>query len=276
VRLFNRTTRSVALTEVGEQLLAHMRPLLDSIDKAIEAVNSYRSKPMGLGLLRLAVSRFATGAVISPLVARFLSEYPDIKVEIAAGDTRIDIVSEHFDAGIRFGELIDKDMIAVRLTGPLRIIAVASPRYIADHPPLLTPRDLRLHNCVQYRRPWDDVINRWSFEKDGEHLDVAVEGTLIVNDIDLALKAALDGVGVAYVVEACALPFISNGGLVPLLEDWSPSLSGFFLYYSSRRQLPPHLQAFVDFVRKQRNGGAQLPVLVAETAQAIASYEIHA
>jgi len=133
-------------------------------------------------------------------------------------------------------------MIAVRLTGPLRIIAVASPRYLADHPPLLTPRDLRLHNCVQYRRPWDDVINRWSFEKDGEHLDVAVEGTLIVNEIDLALKAALDGVGVAYVIEARALPFISNGGLVPLLEDWSPSLSGFFLYYSSRRQLPPHLK----------------------------------
>ena len=269
VRLFNRTTRSVALTEVGEQLLAHMRPLLDGVDKAIEAVNSYRSKPMGS--LRLAVSRFAANTVISPLITGFLSEYPDIKMEIAADDTHLDIVREHFDAGIRFSELIEKDMIAVRLTGPVRIIVVASPQYIASHPPLLTPRDLRLHNCIQYRRPWDDVINRWSFEKDGEHVDVAVEGTLTVNEIDLSLKAALDGLGIARAVEDRALPLIRDGQLVPLLKGWCPSLSGFFLYYSSRRQLPPALQAFIDFARKQRNGGAQSPRSVGESTHAPAN-----
>ncbi|HEX4553160.1 MAG TPA: LysR substrate-binding domain-containing protein [Xanthobacteraceae bacterium] len=254
VRLLNRTTRSVALTTAGERLLAHMQPLLQGIDKAVEAVNQFRDTPMGC--LRLTASRFAAVMIVGPLIGAFLTEYPDIRVELFVDDSQSDIVSGHFDAGVRWGERIDKDMIAVRMGGGFRMIPVASPAYLARNPPPRTPKDLRTHRCIHYRHTWNGAIHRWMFEKDGEQIEMAVEGALIVNDMDLALGAARDGLGIAYVPEATARLSIEDGRLVPLLEDWCRFELDFFLYYSSRRQMPPPLQTLIAFIRKHAHGGA--------------------
>jgi len=254
VRLLNRTTRSVAVTPAGERLLAHMRPLLEGLDKAVEAVNQFRDKPMGC--LRLTASRFAAVMIVGPLIGSFMTEYPDIKVELFVDDSRSDIVSGHFDAGVRWGERIEKDMIAVRIGGRHRLIPVASPAYLAHNPLPDTPQDLRAHRCIHYRHTWNGAIHRWMFEKDGEQIEVPVEGGLIVNDMDLALGAALDGLGIAYIPEATAMSAIENGRLILLLEDWCSYALDFFLYYSSRRQIPLPLQTLIAFIRKHANHGA--------------------
>src|SRR5258705_892879 len=254
VRLLNRTTRSVALTAAGEGLLAVIQPVLEGIDKAVDALNQFRDKPMGS--LRLTASRFAAVMIVGPLIGRFMTEYPDIRVELFVDDSHSDIVSGRFDAGIRWGERIDKDMIAVRMGGGFRLIPVASPAYLARNPRPNTPRDLRAHRCIHYRHTWDGEILRWMFEKDGEQIEVAAEGALIVNDMDLALGAAHDGLGIAYVPEATARPSIEDGRLIPLLEDWCRFELDFFLYYSSRPQFPLPLQTLIAFIRKHANAGA--------------------
>ena len=252
IRLLNRTTRSVALTAAGERLLAHMEPLLEGIDKAADAINQFRDKPMGP--LRLTASRFAAVMIVGPLIGAFLTEYPDIRVELFVDDSQSDIVSGHFDAGVRWGERIDKDMIAVRMGGGFRLIPVASPAYLARNPRPNAPKDLRAHRCILYRHTWNGAIHRWMFEKDGEQIEMAPEGALIVNDMDLALGAARDGLGIAYVPEAMARPSIEDGRLIPLLEDWCRFELDFFLYYSSRRQMPLPLQTLIAFIRKHANG----------------------
>src|SRR5882672_10729013 len=254
LRLLNRTTRSVALTAAGERLLAHMQPLLEGLEKAVDAVNQFRDTPMGS--LRLTASRFAAVMIVGPLIGSFLTEYPDIRVEVFVDDSQSDIVSGHFDAGVRWGERIDKDMIAVRMGGGFRVIPVASPAYLARNPRPDTPKDLRAHRCILYRHTWNGAIHRWMFEKDGEQIEMAPEGALIVNDMDLALGAARDGLGIAYVPEAMARPSIADGRLIPLLEDWSRFELDFFLYYSSRRQMPLPLQTLIAFIRKHANAGA--------------------
>jgi DNA-binding transcriptional LysR family regulator len=254
VRLLNRTTRSVALTAAGERLLAHMEPLLEGIDKAADAINQFRDKPMGS--LRLTASRFAAVMIVGPLIGSFLTEYPDIRVELFVDDSQSDIVSGRFDAGVRWGERIDKDMIAVRMGSGFRMIPVASPAYLARNPPPDTPKDLRTHRCIHYRHTWNGAIHRWMFEKDGEQIEVAVEGAFIVNDMDLALGAARDGLGIAYVPEATARSSIEDGRVVPLLDDWCRSELDFFLYYSGRRQMPPPLQTLIAFIRKHAHGSA--------------------
>jgi DNA-binding transcriptional LysR family regulator len=254
VRLLNRTTRSVALTVAGERLLADMQPLLEGIDKAVDAVNQFRDTPMGC--LRLTASRFAAVMIVGPLIGSFLTEYPDIKVELFVDDSQSDIVSGRFDAGIRWGERIDKDMIAVRMGGGFRLIPVASPAYLARNPRPNVPKDLRAHRCIHYRHTWNGAIHRWIFEKDGAQIEVAVEGALIVNDMDLALAAARDGLGIAYVPEATARLSIEDGRLVPLLEDWCRFELDFFLYYSSRRQMPRSLQTLIAFIRKHASRSA--------------------
>jgi DNA-binding transcriptional LysR family regulator len=254
VRLLNRTTRSVALTAAGARLLADMQPLLEGIDKAVDAVNQFRDTPMGC--LRLTASRFAAVMIVGPLIGSFLTEYPDIRIELFVDDSQSDIVSGRFDAGVRWGERIDKDMIAVRVGGGFRLIPVASPAYLAHHPRPNTPKDLRAHRCIYYRHTWNGEIYRWMFEKDGEQIEVAVEGAFIVNDMDLALGAARDGLGIAYVPEATARPSIEDGRLVPLLDDWCRAELDFFLYYSSRRQMPLPLQTLIAFIRKHASRGA--------------------
>jgi DNA-binding transcriptional LysR family regulator len=247
VRLLNRTTRSVALTEVGEQLMVDAQPGLDSIDKAIDAVNSFRDKP--IGTLRLSMPRAAAVAVVGPLLPQFLFNFPQIKLEVNVDDTHSDIVCGRFDAGIRIGERIERDMIAVRLLDTFRLMAVASPAYLARHPALVTPDDLRTHNCVRLRWDWDGTIQPWVFENAGRRLEVPVDGSLILNDMHLVLDAVLDGIGIGYLSEPIISMRVADGQLVPLLGDWCGHFSGAYLYYSSRRQVPGPLRAFIDFVR---------------------------
>ena len=248
VRLFNRTTRSVSLTEAGAKLLEHILPVLDGVDRAIDSVNLFRDTPMGL--LRLNMPRPIAVAIIGPVISRFLSEYPEIKVEVSVDETRSDIVSGRFDGGIRIGEHIEKDMVALRIVDPFRVIAVASPDYLAQHPHPETPEDLRNHRCIRMRWPWDNAIHAWEFEREQQRINVEVDGSLIVNDLHLMLDAVLDGVGVGYLSEPMVRPYIAEGLLAPVLTEWSGQVSGVFLYYSSRRQIPAPLQAFIDFIKR--------------------------
>jgi DNA-binding transcriptional LysR family regulator len=249
VRLLNRTTRSVALTEAGERLLADAQPILDGIDKAIEAVNSFRDKP--IVTLRLSMPRVAAVTLVGPLLPQFLLKFPEIKLEVNVDDSHSDIVSGRFDAGIRMGERIEKDMIAVRLLDKFRFIAIASPAYLARHPAPATPEDLHGHNCVRLRWDWDGSIQSWVFENAGRRLEVPVDGSLILNDIYRVLNAVLDGIGIGYMPEPIISTRVADGQLVPLLGDWCGHMSGVHLYYPSRRHVPGPLRAFIDFMRTQ-------------------------
>jgi len=248
VRLLNRTTRSVALTEAGEQLLQHLNPVLEGVDNAIDAVNAYRDTPGGT--LRLTVHPLAAVTVLAPLVARFSSEYPSIELEVSVDIACRDIVAEHFDAGVHLSSNIAQDMIAVPIGGNFRIVTVASPEYLSRSPEIASPSDIGAHNCVRYR--WDKAVaNTWRFMKDGARVDVPVEGTLVVNDHELALRSALDGVGVVQLPEASVASLIAEGRLVSLLGDWSPNLGNFFLFYPSRRHVPMKMRSLVDFLRRE-------------------------
>lgn len=252
VRLLNRTTRSVATTEAGEHLLTQLQPALEGIGKAMDTVNAYRNTPMGT--LRLCVSRSASLHIIAPLLTPFLAAHPAITVEITTDDSRQDIVRGGFDAGVRIGEIIDQDMIAVRLTNSYRMVAVASATYLANNPAPTHPNDLRAHDCIRHRWSWNGVIHPWHFERGDERLEVAVDGHLVVDDLLLSLSAARDGAGIAYLPDAFVCPYVDQGRLVHILDDWSLTKSGVFLYYSGRRQVPAPLQAFVSFVRRHANG----------------------
>ena len=253
VRLLNRTTRSVALTEAGEELLNRLNPVLEGVDDAIDAVNAYRDTPAGT--IRLTVHPLAAATVIAPLVARFSAAYPSIELEVSVDLTCKDIVHDHFDAGIHLGSSIAQDMIAVPIGGRFRVVTVASPEYLARMPAPSHPHDLRQHNCVRYR--WEkDVSDSWQFVKEGDRAEAAVEGTLTVNDHDLALRAALDGLGIAQLPEASVAALITEGKLVRLLPDWSPKWAGFFLFYPSRRHVPVKVRALVDFLRKESKHSA--------------------
>jgi DNA-binding transcriptional LysR family regulator len=251
VRLLNRTTRSVSLTAAGEQLLHHMQPVIGAIDDALDAMNNFRDNPRGT--LRLSIVRAAAITIIAPLVPAFLREYPDIALEIVTDDSDADIVHERIDAGIRVGEWIEKDMIAVRIFDEYRMLTVASPEYIAKHPAILAPEDLRAHNCIRRRWSKDRAIHPWEFGSNGRRSQVVVNGSFVVNDPNLILQAAIDGVGIAYLAEMVVAAAVSEGKLVPLLEDWAPRMSGLFLYYSSRRQVPAPLQAFIAFMRRHKD-----------------------
>ncbi len=248
VRLLNRTTRSVSLTEAGTRLLARIRPSLVELDAAVSELADYRQAPSGL--LRIAVQPPVATLLIEPMLARFFREYPGIQLDIAVIKMPADIVAEGFDAGIRFGEQIERDMITMRVMGEGRFLVVASPDYLARHPPPKTPRDLRHHDCIRNRLP-NGAIFGWDFQKNGRALHAAVEGRLIVNDIELSLRAVRDGLGLAYLLYDYIAADLKAGRLVPLLEDWSPRLSGFFLYYSSGRQLTAPLRAFITFLKAE-------------------------
>jgi len=248
VRLLNRTTRSVAPTEAGERLLTQLRPALDNVGRAIEEVNAFRDKPMGT--LRLLVGRAIALAVQEPLIGPFLEAYPEISVEIVSDDKRSDLVEGRFDAGLRIGERIERDMIAVRIVDGIPLACVASPRYLAARGTPRTPHDLRAHECVRVRAEWDDAIHPWGFQENGKPFEIVPHGRLVVNDLPLALRGASAGAGIAYLSRIMAAPYTADGRLVSLLDDWCPTLSGVYIYYPSRRQLPPPLEAFVAFARK--------------------------
>lgn len=246
LRLLNRTTRSVALTEAGERLFARISPAFRDIDDALEDLNSFRGKPAGT--LRINSARQSARLVLIPLITKFLKAYPDIRVDLATNDALVDVVSAGFDAGVRFGETIAADMIAVPIGPRHRFAVVGSPGYFKIHKPPVTPHDLRNLPCIRYRFS-SGAMYRWEFERGGVELDIEVDGPLTLGDQDLMLDAALDGAGLAYVFEAQAEKLIAKRKLVRVLADWCPAYPGFFLYYPSRRQVPAALRAFIDHSR---------------------------
>jgi DNA-binding transcriptional LysR family regulator len=251
VRLLNRTTRSVAPTEAGEKLLARLRPVIDDYEAAIDSLNEFRDKPAGL--LRLTIAPPAAQSVIGPILAQFLAQYPDIKLEISVDSANIDIVAQQFDAGIRAGDRVDRDMIAVTITGQWRSALVGAPTYLAKRGTPKAPEDLAAHNCIRLRVASGTLLP-WRFQKDGKNIEMAVTGSLILNDASLMTPALLGGVGLAQLPRAYVASGIADGRLVSLLDEWQPSGAPFALYYSSRRQTPAALQALIDFLRKGQRG----------------------
>ncbi|MBB3132804.1 DNA-binding transcriptional LysR family regulator [Rhizobium pisi] len=246
VRLLARTTRSVAPTEEGRLLLERLRPALEEIAVALEAVTDARDKPAGN--LRITAPRFASDILLATRLGDFLNLYPDITLEIANEDGFTDIVKEGFDAGIRLEESLEADMIAVRISPNLTTVIAASPEYFERYPKPEHPRDLVRHRCIK-RRFTNGSIYRWEFEKDGQELVVPVDGPLIVSEDRLALLAALNGAGLAYLFNMRVHSELAAGRLVRVLEDWCAPYPGPYLYYPSRRQMRPALRAFIDFFR---------------------------
>lgn len=246
VRLLNRTTRSVRLSAAGERLFASLHPALADIASAIETVNAFRDTPRGT--VRVNVSRAAARLILAPVIARFIAAYPAIHLEIATDDRLIDIVAGGFDAGIRFGERIAQDMVAVRVSRDVRFSVVGAPDYFAQRPPPQTPHDLRAHACIRYRFA-SGALYAWELEKDGVELEVDVDGPLTLDDQMLMLDAALGGAGLAFVFEAYAAQHLDSGRLMRVLADWCPPFPGLFLYYPSRRQLPAGLRALIEMLR---------------------------
>jgi len=253
VRLLNRTTRSVAPTEAGERLLERLRPLLADFDAAIDAVRAFRDKPAGL--IRLTVPPPAASFVLAPVLQRFFAAYPDIRLDISVDTALVDIVADRFDAGIRLSNIIDRDMIAVRISDPIRRVVVAAPDYLAQHGTPQTPHDLAQHKAILFRLPGGSTIP-WRFFENGKSFEATPEGSLMVNDPDMAVRAVLDGVGLLYGSWHYAKDAIADGRLVPLLESWQPAEpDGFFLYYPSRRHVPAPLQALISFLRDNLKNG---------------------
>src|SRR3954449_7048548 len=248
VRLLNRTTRSVAPTEAGERLMGQLQPAFEGVSRAVAAVNDFRDKPMGT--LRLLMSRPIANGAIASLLAQFLAAYPEITLDIVSDDSRLDIVSGRFDAGLRIGERMERDMIAVRIIDEIHMYCVGSPSYFAIRQMPKQPEDLRAHDCIRHRSQWDGAVHPWEFERAGSRVEIAVQGRLIVNDVYLALRAALAGAGIAYLSHNMASPYRADGRLVPVLAAWCVALSGVYIYYPSRRQIPAPLQAFINFARK--------------------------
>lgn len=247
IRLLHRTTRSVSLTDAGLRLLERLRPAIDQIDGALEDLNQERERPFGR--LRIYAIHMATAAVIAPVWKRFLSAYPEVHLELQLGEAPVDIVAKGFDAGIGPDDRVAADMIAARVTGPMKIAVVGAPSYFARHRRPRTPDDLAAHSCVQYRRGADGPVFAWPFERNSKSREISVDGRVMVNDTDLAVRAAVDGLGIAYTVEAIADPFLRSGQLVRVLEDWSPTFGGLVLYYPGHRQVPAALRALIDMMR---------------------------
>lgn len=250
VRLLARTTRSVAATQAGEQLLVSLGPALRDIDAAVSRVGEAGEQPSGL--LRLTMIKQAATSLVRPMLPGFLAQYPKVRVEIAIDDAFSDIVAHRFDAGIRFGAHVEKDMVAVRLGPDLRATVVASPTYLADHPPPRSPGELAGHRCIAYRLPTSGSLHAWRFARNGRPLDVPVSGPLILDDADMIAMAALDGVGLAYLFEDQVSGHLASGRLVRVLEDWCPASPGYHLYHLGRRQMPPALRVFIDTLRASR------------------------
>jgi DNA-binding transcriptional LysR family regulator len=247
VRLISRTTRSLSVTEAGERLLRSLRPAFDHIESEIAAVTALRDKPTGL--IRLTTFRYAAKSVLWPVIAKLLLEYPDIEVELSLDEGLVDIVASRFDAGIRIGEQVQKDMVAIRIGPDLRMAVVGSPSYFANRTVPRTPRELGEHRGISYRQKTGGGLFAWEFEKGGEELEVKMNGPLVINDGEMLEAAALDGLGLAYTFESQVAPFIADGRLIRVLEDWCQPFSGYHLYYPSRRQ---HTAAFALLVEALR------------------------
>jgi DNA-binding transcriptional LysR family regulator len=248
VRLLHRTTRSVSATDAGQRLLNQLRPAIDQIAGALENLNQERLRPMGR--LRIyATSHLVATAVVVPIWDRFLSTYPEVHLELHVGDAPIDIVAEGYDAGLGPQDRAAADMIAVRVTGPMKMAIVGAPVYFARRRPPRTPDDLARQSCIQYRLAVGGGTLVWQLVRSGKMRRISVDGRVMVNDANLATRAAVDGLGLAYTPEALAEPFLRSGQLVRVLEDWSPSFEGLFVFYPGHRHVPASLRAFIDMLR---------------------------
>lgn len=247
IRLLNRTTRSIAVTEAGERLLERLRPALDDIHLALVELDQLRERPSGT--LRINAPGPAIDHVLCPLAFAFMEAYPDVNVDIIGDAAIVDIVEQGFDAGIRFGQQLAQDMIAVPIGPPLRYAIVASPDYLLRRGWPESPSDLIKHNCIRRRYP-GGTLATWAFEKAGEPVEIAPEGRLTLSSAYQELQAAIAGQGIAHVFDDYARAAIENGTLVELLADWSPKLPSWFLYYPNKRYNSAAMRAFLDFVRR--------------------------
>ena len=247
LRLLTRTTRSVAPTEAGERLLNSVGPHFEGIETALAALSALREKPAGT--IRITSGDHAAGGILWPVIAKLLPDYPDIKVEIFVDNGLTDIVAERYDAGVRLGEQVANDMIAVRIGPSLRMLVVGAPSYFAERQRPQTPQDLTAHNCINIRMPTYGGLYVWEFEKDGRELKVRVDGQLVFNSSALRLSAVLAGMGLAYLFEDQVESYLADGRLISVLTDWSPPFPGYHLYYPSRRQLSPAFALLVDALR---------------------------
>lgn len=247
VRLLNRSTRSVSPTQAGERLLQSIGPKFEEIAAELAALSELREKPAGT--IRITTAEHAAQSILWPKLAKLLPDYPDVKVEIVTDYGLTDIVAERYDAGVRLGEQVAKDMIAVPIGPDLRVAVVGAPSCFAARPPPLTPQDLVAHNCINLRLPTYGGLLPWEFEKAGQELKVYVNGQLTFNMGTQILEAALAGFGLAYLLEDMVERYVVAGKLVQVLEDWCPPFQGYHLYYSSHRQSSPAFNLVVDALR---------------------------
>ena len=250
LRLLTRTTRSVAPTEAGERLLRTVGPRLDEIDAELAGLTELREKPAGT--IRITSGEHAANAILWPFLLKFLPKYPDIKIELIIDYGLTDIVTERYDAGVRLGEQVAKDMVAVRIGPDMRMAVVGSPAYFEQRSRPKTPQDLTAHDCINIRLPTYGGVYAWEFEKSGREVKVRVEGHLVFNSIELRLNAALTGMGLAYLPQDQVQTHLSHGRLIRVLADWCPPFSGYHLYYPSRRQPTPAFALLVDKLRYRR------------------------
>ncbi len=249
VRLLNRTTRSVSLTEAGEAYLARIGPALGQVIEAGEELNVLQGQPAGT--LRLNAARISTALALQPILAGFLQEHPHVQVELTNDEGFVDIVEKGFDAGVRFGESVDRDMVAVPLGGPLSVAVVASPEYLRRVPAPRHPDELVRHNCVRLRFAATGAIYKWEFQVDGRMLEYEVTGNLTISDTLFSIEAALESVGLAYTFEQLALPHIRARRLKRVLGSFSPTFPAFHLYYPSRHDQPSKLKALIEYINRR-------------------------
>ena len=247
LRLLTRTTRSVAPTEAGERLMRTVAPKLEEIDAELSALTELRDKPAGT--VRITAAEHSAATILWPALATLLPRYPDIKVEVNIDYGFTDIVAERFDAGVRLGEQVAKDMIAVRIGPDFRMAVVGTPGYFAAHPKPAKPQDLVAHSCINIRLPTYGGIYAWEFEKRGRALKVRVDGQLVFNTITLRMNAVLAGLGLAYLPEDQVQAHLADGRLIRVLADWCAPFPGYHLYYPSRRQLTPAFAVLVAALR---------------------------
>ncbi len=252
VRLLARTTRSVAPTEAGERLMRAIGPHLESVADALAAISRLRETPAGA--VRISATEHAANSVLYPAVARLARDYAEVAIEICVDNAFVDIVAARFDAGVRIGEQVEKDMVAVRIGPDMRMAIVGAPAYFERFPRPDTPRDLTRHRCIAMRLPTLGGLLPWEFEKNGRAVNVQVEGQLTFNVMAMGLRATLDGLGLGYCQADLVAPYVADGRLVSVLEDWCPSFPGYHLYYPSRRQ---HSAAFAVVVEALRYRGAR-------------------
>lgn len=248
VRLLNRTTRSVGMTEAGESLLASLRPAMAEIDAALNLLSSDRARPAGR--VRVSAHRSAAFDLILPRLNRFADDYPEITVEVVVDDGLVDIVRAGLDAGIRRLPSLEQDMVSVRLDDGVHVTMAASSAYLLAHGVPQTPRDLKRHRCINYRLPTAGSLYRWTFERDGQTTTMDVPSSLVTNDIDMLCEAAAAGLGVACILEPQAAPWLASGALVSVLDEWRPRLPPNYLYYAGRRNPPPALRLFIDAMKR--------------------------